>query len=264
MGTPSDDLVIATIGQTEALTDSWLDVFIALQGTVNSVVGGDEIGGYLIEHLYAYTSTNQGATDEDAQEPALYLDASLNEIAVQEGLMASAADATCQSYGSDSDSHRSAGYSTQYQWDAVNQQWIAGTYNHLISGADILREIDAEIEAAEENRDLSDPGSGNYNAWQAYIDSIESTFRQEVLLKADLNGDGVASLFEEGVYITSGSDEQDCVLTRIDGNLGMDCEQVDVTATERTTITEQNGNICVHPFTLRASQLDVALFSVDS
>lgn len=258
--TPTDDLVIATIAKSATLTDSWLDVFIALQGSGNTVSGGNEIGGYLIEHLYTYTSTSQAADGDDAQIPTPYLDASLNAIAVQEGLVAAAAEASCQSYSS----HKRAGYSTQYLWDADNQQWIAGSYNYLISGdANIMREIDQEIAAAESNRDLSDPGSDNYNAWQGYIDSIESTFRQEVLLKADLNGDGEASLFETGVYITSGSDTPDCVLTRNDGRLGMDCERIDVETSERTTVTEQNGNICVHPFTLTASQLDTSLFPVN-
>jgi len=86
------------------------------------------------------------------------------------------------------------------------------------------------------------------------------------LLKADLNGDGKATLFEEGVFITSGNQEADCELTsRLsdDGTttiLGMDCERVDVASTDRTSVMEQNGAVCVQPFTLRASQLGNDLF----
>lgn len=264
--TPSADLVIATIAKTSPLTDTWLDVFTALQGSANSVQSGSEIQGYLIEHLYSYTRIDQGMTGDDAQIPARYLDASLQQIAVQEGLMAAAAEDNCQTYGS----HRTAGLSTQYRWDDSNQRWVAGTYNHLISGADILRDIDAKVEELTTIRDNLDPNDANYSAYQAaYQDAIDLhdvTFRQEVLLKADLNGDGKATLFEEGVFIASGNPQADCDLTsRLsdDGTteiLGMDCERVDVASTDRTSVTEQNGAVCVQPFTLRASQLGNNLF----
>lgn len=257
----SDNLVVATIKTDRDPDTSWLDVFLSLQGSATSMTDGSTIQGYLIEHAYTWATTTAGALEEGAGSPTPYLDASLNAIAKAEGLVATAsADEICGSY----ENKTSTEFSNQYRWDEDNQQWVAGTLNTLLLEGNIMTRIDERIASLKENQAYYAPGAelenaDTYDAYQSVIDLHDANFREMVLSMSDMNQDGVASLFEDGVYMRGS--EPACWLIEEEDDDGyltyqMKCLEITVADTIVSEVTEISGNICVQSFTATASLID--------
>lgn len=257
----SPGMTVATINTELTPGSSWLDLFLSLQGQANSISGGTSISGYLIEHVYKYETTQVTASYEEAPTPVLYLDASLNAIAQAAGLTASAAaDEVCQSYSNETETS----FSNQYRWDETNQRWVAGTFNSLLLEGGIMTDLDSRIANLREDQAAYAPGAANenadvYAAYSSVINEFDVDYRNMVLTMADLNDDGVASLFEDGAYILENV-EPSCRVDEetVDGLVyfRLTCREITPVTTVASEITSISGNICVQPFTATASALE--------
>ncbi|MBB1463592.1 hypothetical protein H5300_09725 [Vibrio sp. SG41-7] len=286
------ELKIAEIG-TDIETDKWGQLYFnILNGRENTVVDGSTITGYLIEVMESGTNASESAL------PAAFLDASLNEIAMQQGLVAGSAS-TCNTA-----ENSYLDYSNQYLWDEEASQWIAGTLNQLALGqgngnygwmysnqldeleneasntnqaidsnnADIDSNINAGI-PQEDLQGLYDEAArleaqlalidGNIQALGVVNASFETT--------SDLNGDGTVEPFEPGVYLEApwsascdlivehNYDNED--LWYSERTYTLDCQNVDASETVLAWSEEVTVEMCIQPFTLKANELAITYSS---
>lgn len=282
------NLKIARIN-TEIESNGYEQLFIdVLNGSFNRFENGSTISGHLIEVVESYTNSQTSLT------PAAMLDASLNEIAEQEGLTAAAAS-NC-----DTTNVEEVWYSNEYMWDEEQSAWIAGTVNPYIETGNSgrifnnieqqrayhLNEISWREEQlarlqADRDEQLANGATEQELVWldqqieqeNSYIsnerdalsnlDAVESEYK----LIADLNGDGSAEIFEIGVYFKSW-DYGYCELnTNWDWNnetqmqvynYSLSCNgSTEAIETVQASTFSAEVKMCVQPFTLTASQLDI-------
>ncbi|MBE4590021.1 hypothetical protein [Vibrio navarrensis] len=260
---------------------TFLDV---LQGSANSFVGGNTINGFFIEVV------EKGTESDGAEMPAQYLDASLNEVAVQAGLLAKASE-SCHEL-----TNKEVSFSNQYRWDEENSRWVAGTINELLRNAysNIYPSLNSYRSGHQYQIDMNNL---NISYYQAEIDSalangaseadvqwlrdlitslqnrntleltaIEdlNTLEAEFNSNVDLNEDGTATLFEDGVFYADGYSSGYCYIdTQWDQEQQIDtyslsCEGLSEAVTEvMTYTTTTTATMCVQPFTLIASELAI-------
>ncbi len=275
------DLRIAEI-RTEIESDEWAALFFdVLNAKANQVVDGSTITGFMIEAIEMETGS------ETTAMPAAYLDASLNEIAEQQGLIAQPSAECNTTTGSEVE------YSNQYLWDEENMRWVAGTINQLAEGQGgnyaytydserdnmleqvqflqgRINELSEEIsrrEAAGETQDqyqfLIDERTGHeatlgvVNGNLQTLDTINTTYQST----ADYNNDGTADIFEVGVYLEKPW-EAKCDLNieygnNFDRTYTLNCENTDTMTTVKAWQQARNIEMCVTEFTLKASELSV-------
>ncbi|NGO00144.1 hypothetical protein G5S52_21700 [Grimontia sp. S25] len=268
-GVPIETVQVAEISSYQGGSDFWKQAFVELNGVKNTFVDGNTVQGYLIESL----SSEVSEWDVNI-EPAMYLSATLEKIAVAEGLKASAAEANCTelAFGGVNQA------STQYRWDEENQRWVAGMVNYGYQNRvqNVLEPIRYAIEWREDDiaRHLDDailfPESEEYHLALAdkrrgEIDSI-NTLTPEFFDSIDLNKDGTATLFEDGVFSLNGENYNNCFFNEtyswdeVNGDqytFSVDCDNPDVSTFTSGSTWEATGKMCIQPFTLRASQLNV-------
>ncbi|MBN8104258.1 hypothetical protein [Vibrio vulnificus] len=260
---------------------TFLDV---LSGSANSFVGGNTINGFFIEVL------EQGSTANGTTTPARYLDASLNEIAVQAGLLARASE-SCSDL-----TNQDVSFSNQYSWDEANSRWVAGAINTLLlngysylysqfdnyranhQGAidmntqninNIQMQIDFDLAngATESDvqgmRDQINALLAANAAQQGAIDQLND-LEAQYNDYADLNEDGTLDLFEEGVFYADGISaycnlQSDWNPDSQINSYSLSCEGVSETAVTEvmTYTTTRNATMCIQPFTLSASELAI-------
>lgn len=260
---------------------TFLDV---LQGSANSFVGGNTINGFFIEVV------EKGTESDGAEMPAQYLDASLNEVAVQAGLLAKASE-SCHEL-----TNKEVSFSNQYRWDEENSRWVAGTINELLRNAysnlyptfnsyrsGHQNEIDmnnlnisyyqAEIDSALANgaseadvQWLEDLITSLQNRNTLELTAIEdlNTLEAEFNANVDLNGDGTATLFEDGVFYAEGYSSGYCYVSsqwnseQQINSYSLNCEGVSEAVTEvMAYTTTTTATMCIQPFTLEASELAI-------
>lgn len=268
-GVPIETVQVANIGSYQGGDDFWQQAFVELNGVKNTFVDGNTIQGYLIESVSSEVS-EWGVNIE----PAMYLSATLEKIAVAEGLKASAAEANCTelAFGGVNQA------STQYRWDEENQRWVAGMVNYGYQDREqnVLEPIRHAIEWREQEivRHLDDailfPESEEYylalaDKRRGEIDSI-NTLTPEFFDSIDLNKDGTATLFEDGVFPLNGGNYNYCFFNEayswdeVNGDqytFSVECDNSDVSTFTSGSTWEATGKMCIQPFTLRASQLNV-------
>ncbi|MBE4575073.1 hypothetical protein BOO36_14770 [Vibrio navarrensis] len=260
---------------------TFLDV---LQGSANSFVGGNTINGFFIEVV------EKGTESDGAEMPAQYLDASLNEVAVQAGLLAKASE-SCHEL-----TNKEVSFSNQYRWDEENSRWVAGTTNELLLNAysnlyptfnsyrsGHQNEIDmnnlnisyyqAEIDSALANgaseadvqwlEDLITSLQNRNTLELAAIDDL-NTLEAEFNSNVDLNEDGTATLFEDGVFYAEGYSSGYCYVSsqwnseQQINSYSLNCEGVSEAVTEvMAYTTTTTATMCIQPFTLEASELAI-------
>lgn len=90
--------------------------------------------------------------------------------------------------------------------------------------------------------------------------------RDEFMTMIDLNQDGTATLFEDGVFPTNRWANQSCYFNDNSWNLDrlpedpaffVVCDAIDVQPSAVGAVWQASGQMCIQPFTLRASQLDI-------
>lgn len=260
---------------------TFLDV---LQGSANSFVGGNTINGFFIEVV------EKGTESDGAEMPAQYLDASLNEVAVQAGLLAKASE-SCHEL-----TNKEVSFSNQYRWDEENSRWVAGTINEVLRNAysnlyptfnsyrsGHQNEIDmnnlnisyyqAEIDSALANgaseadvQWLEDLITSLQNRNTLELTAIEdlNTLEAEFNANVDLNGDGTATLFEDGVFYAEGYSSGYCYVSsqwnseQQINSYSLNCEGVSEAVTEvMAYTTTTTATMCIQPFTLEASELAI-------
>ncbi|MBE4592271.1 hypothetical protein BOO24_07785 [Vibrio navarrensis] len=260
---------------------TFLDV---LQGSANAFVGGNTINGFFIEVV------EKGTESDGAEMPAQYLDASLNEVAVQAGLLAKASE-SCSDL-----TNQEVSFSNQYRWDEENSRWVAGTTNELLRNAysNLYPTFNSYRSGHQSQIDTNNLNISNYQAeidtalangaseadvqwmrdsitnWQnrntlelAAIDDL-NTLEAEFNANVDLNGDGTPELFEDGVFYADGYSSGYCNINKqwdseqqID-TYSLNCEGVSQAVTEvMAYTTTTTATMCVQPFTLSASELAI-------
>ncbi|MBE4586797.1 hypothetical protein BOO29_17995 [Vibrio navarrensis] len=260
---------------------TFLDV---LQGSANAFVGGNTINGFFIEVV------EKGTESDGAEMPAQYLDASLNEVAVQAGLLAKASE-SCHEL-----TNKEVSFSNQYRWDEENSRWVAGTTNEVLLNAysnlyptfnsyrsGHQNEIDmnnlnisyyqAEIDSALANgaseadvqwlEDLITSLQNRNTLELAAIDDL-NTLEAEFNSNVDLNEDGTATLFEDGVFYAEGYSSGYCYVSsqwnseQQINSYSLNCEGVSEAVTEvMAYTTTTTATMCIQPFTLEASELAI-------
>ncbi|MBE4582221.1 hypothetical protein [Vibrio navarrensis] len=260
---------------------TFLDV---LQGSANSFVGGNTINGFFIEVV------EKGTESDGAEVPAQYLDASLNEVAVQAGLLAKASE-SCHEL-----TNKEVSFSNQYRWDEENSRWVAGTINEVLRNAygDIYPTFNSYRSGHQSQIDMNNL---NISYYQAEIDSalangaseadvqwledlitslqnrntleltaIEdlNTLEAEFNSNVDLNEDGTATLFEDGVFYAEGYSSGYCYVSsqwnseQQINSYSLNCEGVSEAVTEvMAYTTTTTATMCIQPFTLEASELAI-------
>ncbi|WP_436322937.1 hypothetical protein ACSEYT_00940 [Vibrio cidicii] len=255
-----------------------------LEGSANTFVGGNTINGFFIEVL------EKGVETDGSAMPAKYLDAALNEIAVQEGLVASASE-TCTEL-----TNEDVSFSNQYRWDDETSRWVAGTTNELLLNAysNLYPTFNSYRNGHQNQIDMNNLNISNYQAeidtslangaseadvqWLrdsitnlqnrntlelAAIDDL-NTLEAEFNANVDLNGDGTPELFEEGVFYADGYSSGYCNINKqwdseqqID-TYSLNCEGLSEAVTEvMANTTTTTATMCVQPFTLEASELAI-------
>ncbi|MBE3654138.1 hypothetical protein [Vibrio navarrensis] len=260
---------------------TFLDV---LQGSANAFVGGNTINGFFIEVV------EKGTESDGAEIPAQYLDASLNEVAVQAGLLVKASE-SCHEL-----TNQEVSFSNQYRWDEENSRWVAGTTNELLRNAysNLYPTFNSYRSGHQSQIDTNNLNISNYQAeidtalangaseadvqwmrdsitnWQnrntlelAAIDDL-NTLEAEFNANVDLNGDGTPELFEDGVFYAEGYSSGYCNIdTQWDSEqqintYSLNCEGVSQAVTEvMAYTTTTTATMCVQPFTLEASELAI-------
>lgn len=255
-----------------------------LQGSANTFVGGNTINGFFIEVL------EKGVETDGSAMPAKYLDAALNEVAEQEGLVASASE-TCTEL-----TNKEVSFSNQYRWDEENSRWVAGTINEVLRNAysNIYPSLNSYRSGHQSQIDMNNLNISNYQAeidsalangaseadvqwlrdsitnWQnrntleqSAIDDL-NTQEAEFNANVDLNGDGTPELFEDGVFYANGYSLGYCYIeTQWDSEQQIDtysinCEDLSQAVTEvMAYTTTTTASMCVQPFTLNASELAI-------
>jgi hypothetical protein len=281
------DIQIAEI-RTEEETFNWEKLFFeTLQAEENIIVDGSTITGHLIEVMMSSTSANETAM------PAAFLDASLNEIAVQRGLLAAAASNCATDTGS-----TELEYSNQYAWDEDNARWVAGTLNQLATGSgngnyvwqypnekdNLEREMSwvnqeiARVESDIQNH-LDNGGSPDDIPWMydeltGYENNLATitqnvtdldAINQQFMDIADLNGDGSIEMFEAGVFLENpwgvGADLNIEHLDNYQRIYTFNAYGADATETVSARKEDTSVTMCVQPFTLKASELAITYSS---
>ncbi|KIE22286.1 hypothetical protein SE23_01990 [Vibrio sinaloensis] len=243
------DLTIADISTFTESGADWKSIFQALQGQRTEIVNGSTISGSFIEVRGSWSWS--GDIDGQPTAPTPYLDASLNAIAVQAGLMSQPAN-NCQTF-----EYGNTHFSNEYKWDEANQRWIAGTFNQLLTMDEygIQNDIAREKQYAQENSEFDPEGSA---AKLAELEAVET----ELLALADLNQDGTAELFEEGVYVEGElycNLAQDWNNTESRYSYSLSCGEFTVADTVPAWTNTENVTMCLQPFELTASQLALDL-----
>lgn len=286
------DLKIARIN-TEVDSNGYAQLFLdVLNGSLNRFENGNTISGHFIEVVESFTNSQTPMT------PAAMLDASLNEIAAQQGLTAAAAS-NC-----DTINVEEVWYSNEYMWDAEQSVWIGGTVNPYVETGtngwifNNLEQLrmnhhnsigwnEGELARVQAERDdllasgVSEEDIASMYPWidqqiQQYtlaisnennglsqLDAVEAEYK----LIADLNGDGSAEIFETGVYF----DDWNYGYCQLMDNSTWDnesqmqvysyslaCEgNTTANKTVQASLFSAEVQMCVQPFTLTASQLDI-------
>ncbi len=252
--TAYEDLTIARVETYSESGDYWSTIFRKLNGIRNEIINGNTITGNLVELQGAWTYSAWWNDNGNDIVPAIYLDAALNELAIAAGLKAApASNCDTLEYGNSS-------YSNEYMWDETNNRWVAGTFNHLIgdNGRYFFDNVADQIAWLEESIEWDDTAIDRI----AQLESIQT----EYLAIADLNNNGIAELFEEGVYT---EDHPYCHLEYIEQvnengvfthyTHELNCSEFTVKDTVRAWEHNQQATMCVQPFELTASQLALNL-----
>lgn len=190
-----------------------------------SVTGGTTINGTLIEYLV--TSTESRDTTTPGAVPDDIRPQVMMQFAAQKaGLVASAA-ATANGENCSTFTDTFSDYYATYVWNADTESWVGGTVNYT------------------------------YFVTDSDGDGVNDTVGGE-----DLNGNGAVEPFEAGVFYNN-----TCQWT--DGALA--CEDLDGVANDNnqqyeTVVTLNvgtgNGEYCLHPFTMTASQMSFDVSSL--
>jgi hypothetical protein len=246
-----ENLTIASISSHFQTGEDWQAIFLSLQGNQNQITDGKTITGSLMEIISSH-SNDLETNNQTAMKPTPYLDASLNAIAVEAGLLAAPAS-NCQTF-----ENTHTNLSNEYLWDEDNQRWVAGTFNRLVG----LDNYAALQQIQREREDVNQYYTGEVaEAMLANLDAVEV----ELLDLADLNKDGTATLFEEGVFIDNNMGFPNCNLRENwDSDLGrmvysLDCNEFTVTDTISGWSQTETTTLCVQPFELKATQLTMEL-----
>ncbi|MBE3671052.1 hypothetical protein BOO25_19165 [Vibrio navarrensis] len=275
---------VTTVGassEDKGYEKTFLDI---LNGRVNTFSGGNTINGFVIETIEQETD----GYDERAT-PALYLDASLQEIAQQAGLTAMA------SSGCSDLQAKEIGYSNEYRWDNENNRWVAGTTNYLLINAysSMLPNIDNYIASHQQtitynqqkidlvqatiNSILTDNPDADVSMYESEIASYQAnsnlqqqaitqlnTLESEFLGQADLNQDGEVQFFEDGVYFANGWSYRSCSInaTWDDQNsissYQLNCDNAAAAVSDvQAWSSVLSAKMCIQPFTLEASELAI-------
>ncbi|OLQ91321.1 hypothetical protein BIY21_13280 [Vibrio ponticus] len=242
------DMEIAYISFYSESGDHWHNVFNDLQGQRLELQDGSTIVGSLIEVQGSYSWGYEASRGEPIA-PTPYLDASLNEIAVEAGLVSRPAEDNCHTF-----EYGSTSFSNQYLWDEVNQRWVAGSFNELVAEGGVFSDIELERERIINGQYDSDEE-------KALILDRLAIVEDEITTVADFNGDGVLELFEAGAYVEN---SQYCSFS---GGWSEQTEEyeytVDCNVSAAPTVTpwthSEDVTMCVQPVTLTASQLAMNL-----
>ncbi|MBE1275033.1 hypothetical protein [Enterovibrio baiacu] len=264
-----ENITVATISENGGTDSFWRDAYVSLSGLPTSIVNGSTVRGYLIESI-----SEESSVGNQSVQTAMYLNATLEKIAVAEGLKASSADANC----TDLELGGERQQSTQYRWDEVEQRWVAGMLNTAYQNDKLAVEsqIDSMVFNHEnqiayyENEIVNFPENEEFyraeiQRYQAELIELVGV-RDEFMTMIDLNQDGTATLFEDGVFPTNRWANQSCYFNDNSWNpdrlpedpaFSVVCDGIDVQPSALGAVWQASGQMCIQPFTLRASQLDI-------
>ncbi|MCG7497129.1 hypothetical protein MHO82_09640 [Vibrio sp. Of7-15] len=204
----SDYKVVWISTSTETFQDSngvdtnWLDVMVnTLGGSENRFTDGETITGVLIEGVSTWQGSQDG-NDENKRTPNAYLTKTLQTVAVEEGLIAGDADATCTKLQGGYED-----YSSSYVWNEELMQWQSGYFNRdLLPNSDgPLSDLQRRLEEAEQRLSESENRLGNFDA---DIANLINTYGLDLRIAVN-NAEVALMTAETSLGITSKQEEVD-------------------------------------------------------
>ena len=191
-----------TFQDSDGTDTNWLDVMVnTLGGSENRFTDGETITGVLIEGVSTWQGSQDGS-EENKRTPDAYLTKTLQTVAVEEGLIAGDADATCTTLQGGYED-----YSASYVWNEELMQWQSGYFNRdLLPNSDgPLSDLQRRLEEIEQRLTESENVLGNLEADIANLIGIYGTD----LRVAVNNAETALMEAETGLGITSKQEEVD-------------------------------------------------------